>query len=640
MKIPAVEMAKGHASVMPCDVELKKNAAYATRALQTLSAGNRTLLRASAEQELLRDMCHVIVDTGGYRMAFVAYAEHNEQKSVRWMVGVGCEMSSMEAFPFTWSDTEYGRTATGTAMRTGKAVVGRDILHNSVYAGPEYALLLEQAVQNGYASITAFPLHVDGHVIGALVIGASESDAFDAGEVALLGELADDLSYGISNLRIAIQHKEARTTIERLAFYDTLTGLPNRTLLLKCISDAMAEAKQQHRSLALLHLEVGRFHEINKVLGYKAGDELLLELSRRLANEVLSSQKLARVGETEFAILLPGGGAEFATDVAQRLLTKLREPVEVEGLMLDAHVDIGIALYPGHAHDADALIRRANAAMHMVKPIHGGYAIYTGGQEKDHTRRLALMGDLRRAIDNSELRLYCQPKIGIDSRRMLGAEALVRWEHPVHGMISTTEFIQLAEQAGMITPLTNWILEAAFSQSYAWNESGTAKALAINLSAHDLYDPRLVDRIRGMFATWGIRPELIQFELTESALMADKTAALETLRRLKKLDVKLFVDDYGTGYSSLSYLQQLPVDAIKIDQSFVMPMVTSVDSAVIVSSTIELGHHLGMQMVAEGVESQAIWDRLDALGCDVAQGYFISKPMPAEALQQWEREWA
>jgi diguanylate cyclase len=605
-----------------------------------LSACNRTLLRATDEQELLRDMCNVIVETGGYRMAFVAYAEHDEQKNVRWMVGVGSEIEVLEHFHFTWDDTERGRTATGTAIRTGQAVVGRDIQHHSNYAGPSYARLLEQAGRDGYASFTALPLRVEGQVLGALVMGAAEPDAFDGDEVELLGELADDLAYGIANLRVGVRHREARATIDRLAFYDVLTGLPNRTLLLESIKDAIEAARQQHRPLALLHLEVGRFHEINKVLGYRSGDELLQELARRLACAVHGQESLARVGEAEFALLLPAGGAAYATEVAQRLLAMLREPVKVGELMLDARVDIGIALFPGHATDADALIRRANAAMHQVQPMRGGYTIYTGGQEKEHTRRLALMGDLHRAIDNNELRLYCQPKVDIASRQVYGAEALLRWEHPHHGMIPTTEFIALAEHAGMITPLTNWMLEAAFRQSYAWREAGLARALAINLSAHDLYDPRLIERIHGMFSTWGIAPDLIQFELTESALMADKAAALEVLNRLKRLDVELFVDDYGTGYSSLSYLQQLPVDAIKIDQSFVTPMVTSADSAVIVSSTIELGHHLGMDVVAEGVETQAVWDRLDALGCDVAQGYLISRPMPAEQMQQWERAWA
>jgi EAL domain-containing protein (putative c-di-GMP-specific phosphodiesterase class I) len=250
---------------------------------------------------------------------------------------------------------------------------------------------------------------------------------------------------------------------------------------------------------------------------------------------------------------------------------------------------------------------------------------------------MALMADLHRAIRHDELSLHYQPKIDIASRRVCGAEVLVRWQHPVHGMVSTQEFIMLVEQAGMITPLTTWVLEAAFRQSHAWQQNGLEQSLAINLSAHDLYDSGLVDRISGLISTWGIDPQRIQFELTESALMADPAGAVETLTRLKRLDVDLFVDDYGTGYSSLSYLQKLPVDGLKIDQTFVTPMATSGDSATIVSSTIELGHNLGLQVVAEGVESDAVWALLAELGCDIAQGYLISKPMPAQQYKAWQR---
>jgi EAL domain-containing protein (putative c-di-GMP-specific phosphodiesterase class I) len=277
--------------------------------------------------------------------------------------------------------------------------------------------------------------------------------------------------------------------------------------------------------------------------------------------------------------------------------------------------------------------------MRLARTARGGYAVYTGGQEELYARRLALMGDLRHAIEHNQLQLYCQPKVDIASRRVCGAEALVRWEHPIHGMVSTSEFIPLAEQAGLITPLTEWMLESAFSQGYAWHEAGLDWPLAVNISAHDLRESDLVERIRGLFSTWGIPPELIQLELTESALMADPAGALEILTDLKQLDVQLYIDDFGTGYSSLSYLQKMPVDYIKIDQSFVMPMTVSHDSAMIVRSTIDMGHNLNMKIVAEGVESEAHWNSLAALGCDLAQGFHISRPMPALQFSSWEHSW-
>lgn len=609
------------------------------RALKTLGAGNHTVLRAADEQQLLRDMCHVIVDTGEYRMAFVVYAEKNAKKTTRWMFGLGPHIETPQAFPFTWADTESGGTVTGTAIRTGQPVVGRSFLTTLNYAGPEYARFQEQASSDGYGAVSAFPLHVEGEVLGALVIAAEEPDAFDSDEVDLLTQLADDLAFGISHLRVSLQNREASAAVLRLAYYDALTGLPNRAKLLEVLQRDMAAANQEGRSLALLHLEVSSFHDINKVLGYQSGDGLFQELQRRLAGVVHADELLARVGEAEFALLLPRGGAEHAVRVAQRLLAVVQEPVQAGAVTVDARVEIGVALFPEHATDADSLIRRANAVMHEVTSRRSGYAIFTERQEAEHTRRLGLMGDLHQAIGRGELRLHCQPKIDMRSRRVCGAEALVRWQHPTHGMMSTIEFIQLAEQAGSITPLTNWVLQAAFRQSRAWSEAGQTWPLAINLSAHDLYDPGLIDRIRCLFSTWSIAPEMIQFELTEGALMADPAAARETLLELKRLNVKLFIDDYGTGYSSLSYLQQLPVDAIKIDQSFVRAMGASRDSAVIVSSTIELAHRLDLAVVAEGVETPEDWARLAELGCDVAQGYLISMPMPAQELLLWERKW-
>jgi diguanylate cyclase (GGDEF)-like protein len=557
------------------------------------------------------------------------------------MFGLGPNIEYVRAYPFTWADTEEGATVTGTTIRTGQPVVGRQFDDaNQNNAGPAYSRLKEQAVRDGYGAVSAFPLCVDGEVLGALVISAEEPDAFDSREVELLNALADDLAYGISHLRISAQHREARAALLRLAYLDPLTGLPNRAKLLKVLQGEMEAAKGPARSLALLHLEVSGFHEINKVLGYCAGDDLLCELRHRLDRVVQQDELLARVGEAEFALLLPRGTAGYAKAVAGRLLGELHAPVDLGEFTVDAHVEIGVALFPDHAADAETLIRRANAVMHQVKPTRGGIAVYTDGQEKEQTRRLALMGDLHRAVNNTELRLYCQPKVDMRSRRVCGAEALVRWVHPVHGMMSPLEFIQLAEQAGMITPLTNWMLEAAFRQSHTWSEAGRWLPLAINLSAHDLYDPGLIDRIRDLFSGWAIKPDMIQFELTESALMADPSAALETLVRLKRLNVKLFIDDYGTGYSSLSYLQQLPIDAIKIDQSFVRKMARSRDSEVIISSTIELGHKLGMEVLAEGVETREDWDHLAAMGCDVAQGFLISMPMPADRIDQWEREWS
>ncbi|MDO9600302.1 MAG: EAL domain-containing protein [Azoarcus sp.] len=603
------------------------------RALRTLSAGNRSLLRATDEDGLLHEMCRVIVEEGGYRVASVGYAEHDEEKHIRVMASVGIDRALLQGLALTWGEAGTGQWAVATAIRSGEPSVGRHLLTE-----PAYADIRDYAIEAGYAAVTAFPLRIEGEVIGALSVLAADADAFDKAEVTLLGELAEDLSYGIANLRTRVKHREAEKTIERMAFYDALTALPNRTSLCDRLSHTVANARHDFRPLALLVIKMGQFQEINETLGYMEGDLFLRAVSARLAPFTDDVRLVARVGEDEFAALLPGAGAENATQVAQQLLKILREPVELTDFAVDAHASIGIALFPGHGTDASALLRRATVAAGQATHSAAGYALCISTPDREFSQRLALMGELRRAIANEELRLYCQPKVNFGSRQTCGAEALVRWHHPRHGMLATGHFIKLAEHAGLITPLTHWVLEAAFRQSYAWAEAGLDMPLSVNLSAHDLRDPQLLDRIKGLFATWGTRPEMMQFELTESVLMEEPASAVDMLTRLKALGVKLFVDDYGTGFSSLSYLQRLPVDSLKIDQSFVGNMLDSKDSAIIVQSTIELGHNLGLEIVAEGVESEGVWQRLATLDCDTAQGYFISMPLPAAQFPEWEAQ--
>jgi diguanylate cyclase (GGDEF)-like protein len=617
------------------DTTAAEELARVNRTLRTVSAGNRTLLRGSDEMELLAAMCQVIVDTGGYRIACVGYADDNPEKSIRHVAAVGADAGFLEVVPNTWADNEFGQTAIATTIRTGKPSVARNILTEPAFA--TLPRLREQVCAMGLSAVTALPLSVEGKVIGALTVLAAEPEAFCPAEVELLGELASDLSYGIATLRTRARHREAESTIERLAYYDVLTGLPNRTLLMQQLDQALAAARRHNTPLAMLHLEVDRFGEINRVLGYACGDQFLLGLVRRAATVVTRPAILARLGEAEFGLVLPAVGAEEAIAKARELIAVMEEPVDIAGCMIDARIGVGIALFPGHGTDAATLVRRAAAALQQSSHAYGGYAMHTGEFERDYLRRLRLIGDLHRAVRQDELQLFCQPKVDIATGAICGVEALVRWLHPEHGMIPPTEFIPLAEQAGTITPLTHWVMNAAFHQGSAWHDAGLDRPMAVNLSAHDLYNPNLIDHVRGLFSTWGLPPELIQFELTESALMAEPAVALETVARLKDIGVQLFVDDFGTGYSGLSYLQRLPVDAIKIDQSFVMPMVNNADSAVIVSSTIELGHNLGLKVVAEGVENAAVLARLAALGCDVAQGYLIAKPMPAAELQSWER---
>ena len=598
------------------------------RVLRTLRAGHRALLRAGDEAALLRTMCRALVDEGGYLIAWIGYAEHDPLKTIRPMAHAGREEAFFAAARFSWDAARP--SVSGEAIRTGTPSIGRRLRSD-----PLLTQWRGNAARRGYGAVSAFPLRAGGVVIGCLTLVALDEDAFDATESALLQELADDLGYGIAHLRMEARHAEAERTIERMAYRDPLTGLPNRAAMRMRLGAAIGEAHERHRALAVLSIHVGHFDEISDTLGHEAGDRLLREVAQRVAELApVAEERLARIGEDELTLLLPAADAEQATEVARRIAEALYRPVELDGVQVDARGAIGIALYPGHGDDPEELMRRAKVAMYRARAL-GGHALYSGPLDEERRQRLALIGDLRRAIEADELLLYCQPKADMATCRLCGAEGLMRWRHPQQGMISPTIFVGLAENAGLITPLTHWVLEAAFRERHRWHESDFEQPLAINLSPRDLHDPGLVDRVRGLVSTWGTAPGAMQFELTESALMEDPQAVIETLARLRDLGIDLMVDDYGSGYSSLRYLQQMPVTGIKIDQSFVRRMLTDAGSAAIVRSTVELCHALKMQAIAEGVEEEPVWSALARLGCDAAQGYYVGRPLPVGEFEGW-----
>jgi diguanylate cyclase len=601
------------------------------RALRTLGAANRALVHAVDDQALLQRICRVVVEEGGYRLAWASFAVHDEHKSIKPIAHAGFELGWLDTLNNTWADTARGRGPTGTAIRTGRPQVVRDVQSDS-----DYAPWRVEAARRGYASVASLPLVVENAVIGALTLYASEPDAFDEEELELLLHAAADLGYGIGVLRTRAQARAAEETVRRLAYYDPLTGLPNRVRLREILDAAIGEARKENHALSLLIVGIRRFHQINDALGYLEGDRLLVEAAGRVAAGAAGAQCVARVGEEEFAVLLANSGAKRAIETAHVLLKALHEPVELSRLMVDPHPGVGIALYPGHGTDPDTLLRRGNLALYKAKRAGSEFAVYTGALDKEGERILRLVSDLPRAIENNELRLYCQPKVHMRDRKTCGSEALVRWLHPEHGIVVPEEFVIPAERSGLVTPITYWVLDAALRQNYAWREAGLAKPISVNLSARDLHDPRFVEYVQGSLATWGTAAGDIQFELTESALMEEPDAAIDVLTRLKELGIHLSIDDFGTGYSSLSYLQRLPVDAIKIDRSFVADVTTSAAAETIVRCTIDLAHNLDLGVVAEGVDSEATWERMAMLDCDMAQGYWISKPIPTGEFSAWQ----
>jgi diguanylate cyclase (GGDEF)-like protein len=419
------------------------------------------------------------------------------------------------------------------------------------------------------------------------------------------------------------------------ALHDPLTGLPNRELFADRVGQAIRSADRELHSAALLLLDLDRFKDVNDTLGHHHGDLLLGEVAARLTGTLRQVDTVARLGGDEFAVLLPDAGAEGAASVADKLRTALHQPLVLDGVGIDLDASIGIAVYPDHGGDAAELLQHADVAMYAAKEAHAGFVVYDPALDQHSPRRLALLGGLRRALERDELVLHYQPKADVDTGRVLGVEALVRWQHPDHGLLGPGEFIPLAERTGLIHPLTRWVLDAALCQAAEWHRAGHRVSVAVNVSTRSLLDQGFPDQVAEQLSAWQVPASCLVLEITESAVMADPALALDVLGRLHELGVGLAVDDFGTGYSSMAYLKALPVDELKVDRSFVGHMVSSPSDAVIVRSTIDLGHNLGLRVVAEGVETRATWETLKRLGCDTAQGYLLGKPMPAAELEPW-----
>jgi diguanylate cyclase (GGDEF)-like protein len=448
------------------------------------------------------------------------------------------------------------------------------------------------------------------------------------------------LATAFNQMQSAIATREEEIRFQ--ATHDALTGLPNRTLFLDRLSYAIIGARRNGPSVGMIMMDIDRFKEVNDTLGHQFGDQLLIEIGRRLEHTLRQSDTVARLGGDEFAVMFLAPTFKHAEDVAARVESAFEAPIMLGDVSIDVNASLGIALYPAHADDAGTLMRHADIAMYDAKREHSGVAIYEPGRDEHTLRRLSLMMDLRQAIARDELELYFQPKADVKSERVVHAEALVRWNHPQHGIMRPDEFIPLAEQSGKISLITKWVIRRAIAQCAEWRRDGLELTVAVNLSALDLFDSELPTFISGLLSDAKLSPASLVLEITESAVMKDAAFSTKMLADLKRRGICLAIDDFGTGYSSLAHLKRLPVDELKIDKSFVMNLCESAaDDLVIVRSTIELGHNMGLVVIAEGVETLEAWDILKRLGCDMAQGYYMTPPLSATKFREWleKSEW-
>jgi diguanylate cyclase (GGDEF)-like protein len=420
--------------------------------------------------------------------------------------------------------------------------------------------------------------------------------------------------------------------IEYQAFHDWLTDLPNRRLFRDRAEQALRIAVLDGSGFAVILLDLERFSEVNDTLGQLAGDKVLAEIGARLRQALRQVDTVARVGGDEFGILAPGiSDPAAARLIAAKLSSELIRPVPIDGLALEFEASIGIAVFPENGTNVETLIRRADVSVHLSKNTHAP-VVYAGKYDHNSRARLALMPDLRRAIEGGELVIDYQPEADVATGDVCKVEALVRWRHPKHGLLAPDEFIPIAEQTGLIRKLTRHVLDVALAQCAVWEASGVELVVAVNISGRELVDLEFPAEVDELLTKWNIHPSKLELEITERAIMTDSFRAVAILAQLNELGVRIAVDDFGTGYASLASLRRLPIDVIKIDRSLVQGMTESQEDAALVRMAIDTGHHLGLEVVAEGVETESALRRLEALGCDILQGFLLGRPQAASLI--------
>ncbi len=423
---------------------------------------------------------------------------------------------------------------------------------------------------------------------------------------------------------------------EHQSLHDSLTGLPNRKMVLSRLGDSIEDARRNGTSVGFCLLDLDRFKEVNDTLGHHVGDRLLAVVAQRIKGALRPRDVVARLGGDEFAVLLdPVRDCDAAVEVAQRVREALTRPFHLEGMLFELEASVGVAVFPEHGQDVEPIVRRADVAMYLAKEERTGVEVYAADRDKNSAGRLALLGGLRNGLENEELKVHFQPKVSVGSGAVVGVEALVRWHHPLRGLVMPDDFIPMAEHSGLMGPLTAYVIDRSLEQVARWRQAGLHVPVAVNVSMRDLHSGDLLKVVSDALEKHDVPASMLILELTERVLTRDSDEVAGTLGALRELGVTSSLDDFGTGYSSMVLLKRMPITELKIDRSFVSRLTLDSEDVTIVRSIIDLAHGLGMSAVAEGVETQQVWDLLDELGCDAIQGWYVSRPLDGESATTW-----
>lgn len=599
-----------------------------------LSQCNEAIVRCTNENELFPKICQSAVQFGGMKMAWIGLVDETSQRvvpvssygeGVEYVDGIQISASANDAI---------GRGPTGTAIRENQPFWCQDFQHDSATT-PWH----ERAAHFDWGSAAALPLRRNGVPIGAFTLYAREVNAFDEAAHKLLAEMAVDISYALDNFAREAEQKRAEEHIQLLAHFDQLTGLPNRALFNDRIKYAISSAQRSNKQLAVLFLDLDHFKNINDTLGHSIGDALLVQLAKRLKSVVREQDTVSRQGGDEFILVLPDTDADGAVHVAEKLLRAVADSYQIEQLELNVTSSIGIAIYPDDGADFESLYKNVDVAMYRAKQDgRNNYRFFTQEMQAHSIRHLKLENALRHALKRDQLRLHYQPQVSLQDGRIIGAEALLRWQHPELGMISPAEFIPIAEASGQILQIGEWVLRTAAHQMKSWMDGGIEPmVIAVNLSAVQFRQVHLPELVTRILEEVQLPPQYLELELTEGVAMDDPLGAIAVMNDLHECGVRMSIDDFGTGYSSLSYLKKFKVYKLKIDQSFVRDISEDPEDKAIVAAIIGMASSLGMRTIAEGVETAGQLSFLRNQGCNEVQGYYFSKPLPADQFEAYVR---